>query len=93
MVRRKGAECCDPCGNDWKNIVKQLWEKYQEIVRGIRADGREYWPDGSGMVELPGILSDIELVDMGSYWNAVIDTSISSISLSEDTGYWVLEVE
>lgn len=74
-------------------MLRQLWEKYQNAVRSIKADGRSFYPDGEGQVDLPGMLSDLELVDMGTYWNAVIDTNISSISLTDKTTYWTLEVE
>ena len=88
-----GKGACDPCCNDWKLKIKELWENYQEIVKSIKADGTSYYPDGQGQVNLPGILSDLELVNMGSYWSAVIDTNVSSISLTDKTTYWTLEVE
>ena len=86
---RKSIDCC--C-NDWKNKLQELWEKYQGVVRSVKAGGTAYYPDGDGQVSMPGILSDIELVDMGTYWNAAIDTEISSISLTDNTSYWTLEV-
>lgn len=89
MLRKK--DCCD-CG-DWKSMLRQLWEKYQNVVKRIKADGKTFYPDGDGEVVLPGMLSDLELVDMGTYWYAVIDTTISSISLTDKTSYWTLEVE
>ena len=90
MGKIKSDDCC--C-SDWKSVIKELWAKYQNVITKIKADGKTYYPDGDGQVELPGILSDLELVDMGEYWNAVIDTSISSISLTDKTNYWTLAVE
>lgn len=91
IVKGKGA--CDPCCNDWKLKIKELWENYQEIVKSIKADNQTFYPDGQGQVVIPGMLSDLELVDMGTYWNAVVDVDISSISLTDKTTYWTLEVE
>lgn len=90
-VRPKGA--CDPCCNDWKMRIKELWEKYQGVVTSIKASNKTYYPDGAGQVALPGMLTDLELVDMGTYWNAVIETDISSISLTDNGTYWELMVE
>jgi len=88
MIRKK--DCCG-CG-DWKSMLKELWEKYQGAVRSIKAAGQSFYPDGDGQVDLPGMLTDLELVDMGTYWNAVIDTDISSISLTDEGTYWELSI-
>ena len=40
----------DCCSSDWKNIVKQLWAKYQNVVKSIRVDQRNYYPDGDGQI-------------------------------------------
>ena len=92
-MRVIGKGACDTCANDWKLKIKELWEKYQNVVKAIKADGKTFYPDGQGQVILPGMLSDLELVDMETYWYAVIDTEISSISLTDKTTYWTLEVE
>ena len=89
MLRKK--DCCD-CG-DWKSMLRQLWEKYQNVVSSIRADGRSYYPDGEGQVELPGILSDVILTDMTSYYNLTIDTEVSVLNLVDKTTYWELKIE
>lgn len=82
----------DCCCSDWKSIIKELWAKYQNVITKIKAGGKTFYPDGDGQVELPGMLTDLELVDMGTYWNAVIDTDISSISLTDKTTYWTLAI-
>lgn len=84
-----GNDCC--C-SDWKSIIKELWAKYQNMVTSIKADGKTFYPDGNGQVSMPGLLTDLELVDMGAYWNAVIDTDISTITLTDETDYWTLAV-
>ena len=92
-MRVIGKGACDPCANDWKLKIKELWERYQEIVRSIKADGRTYYPDGQGQVELPGILSDVILTDMTSYYNLTIDTEVSVLNLVDQTTYWQLTIE
>ena len=89
MGKIMGNDCC--C-SDWKSVIKELWAKYQNVVTKIKADGNTYYPDSDGQVELPGMLTDLELVDMGEYWNAVIDTDISTISLTDETDYWTLAI-
>ena len=50
-VRRKGVDDC--CCNDWKNKIKELWEKYQDVVRGVKfGDNPVSWPDGDGIVQV-----------------------------------------
>ena len=89
MIRKK--DCCG-CG-DWKSMLKELWEKYQGAVRSVKAGQQTFYPDGDGQVDMPGMLTDLELVDMGTYWNAVIETEISSISLTDKDTYWELMIE
>lgn len=93
MYKRKGASC-EPCGCDsWKMKIKELWENYQEVVRSIRAGDTSYYPDGDGQVSLPGILSDVQLTDMFNFWIMSIDTQVSSLTLTDNTTYYTLEVD
>ena len=91
-IRRKGA-ACDPCCNDWKEKLKFLWERYREVVRAVKADARTYWPDGEGIVTLPGILSIVQLTDMQTYWLFSVDVDADELSLTDKTTYWTLEVQ
>lgn len=49
MIHRKGMNCC--C-NDWKQQVKELWEKFQTVITGIKMNGHEFYPDGQGVINL-----------------------------------------
>lgn len=90
-VTRKGNGC-DPCCNDWKEKLKFLWEKYREAVRGIKADNETYWPDGEGIVNMPGLLSAIKLTDLDGYYNLMIANDIEALRLIERSTYWTLTV-
>ena len=91
-IRRKGA-ACDPCCNDWKEKLKFLWEKYREAVRGIKAGAQTFYPDGEGIVTMPGVPTDIDLYDEGTHWVAVIDTESSRISLTDLNDYWRVTID
>lgn len=84
---------CDPCSSDWKAKIAELWEKYQNVVKVISAEGTLYYPDGDGKVSLPGILSDVFLYDMASYFTLIIDTDVSTMNLIDKTNYWQLTIE
>ena len=92
-MRVIGKGACDPCANDWKLMIKDIWAKVQTIVTSIRADGKTYYPDGNGQIALPGILSDVILTDMTSYYNLTIDTEVSVLNLVDQTTYWQLTIE
>lgn len=81
------------CGcNNWIDVVKDLWQKMQGVVRSIVADGMTFNPDGNGRVTMPGILSDIRLTSMPEYWIMSIDKSISDVILIDEGTYYTLEV-
>ena len=63
------------------------------MITKIKADGNTYYPDGDGQVTLPGILSDVQLMDMLNFWIMSIDTEVSSLTLTDNTTYYTLEVE
>ena len=90
MGKITGNDCC--C-SDWKSVIKELWAKYQNVITKIKADGNTYYPDGDGQVTLPGILSDVQLMDMLNFWIMSIDTEVSSLTLTDNTTYYTLEVE
>lgn len=64
MITRKGSDCC----NDWRNVVKELWAKYQNTIRKIRVNGQVFDPDGDGLADLGTIGGDTAnaLVNLGS---------------------------
>lgn len=43
---------CDPCCTDWKAKINELWQKYQGVVKGVRAGGQTAYPDGDGIANL-----------------------------------------
>lgn len=50
---------CEPCGcNDWKAKIKELWEKYQGCVRGVKAGSITAYPDGDGIADIDGAITD-----------------------------------
>lgn len=53
LIRR-----CDPCGSDWKEKIKELWEKYQGCVRGVKAGSITAYPDGDGIADIDGAVTD-----------------------------------
>lgn len=94
MGEIKRPECgCDPCANDWKLKIRELWEKYQTTIRTIMMGGVEYNPDGDGRVVLPVTenVSGVALLDMSSYWtlNAFND---DIVRLTDNDTYWTMEV-
>lgn len=51
-MRVIGKGACDPCANDWKLKIKDLWENYQEVIKKVRFNGTDYTPDGQGKVTI-----------------------------------------
>ena len=85
----KKADCC--C-TSWKDIVKQLWETYQEFIRVVRFNGKDYYPDGNGRIDIPvNIGGAIYLTDMDTYWNLTLVES-KTAELIDHGNYWTLEV-
>ena len=54
MIRRK--DCCG-CG-DWKSQIRELWEKYQSVVKGIKAGSDTVYPDGDGIADIDGAIEN-----------------------------------
>lgn len=85
-----GTDCC--C-SDWKSIIKELWEKYQNAVRTVRLNGKVCYPDGDGNVILPDVTytGTIAIWDMLTYWQ--IQTSdYSNATITNKTTYYEIEV-
>ena len=87
MIKRK-----DCCCTSWKDIVKELWEKYQGVVKKITFNGRDYYPDGEGDVNIDLIVKGaISLKDKGTYWTLTLVDS-QNATLTDKGTYWELEV-
>ena len=83
---------CDPCRNDWKNKINQLWENYQEVVKSIKTDGTTYYPDGQGQVDLPGFLAGMTVVDLVDFYTLTVASNIPTANLTDQTTYWRLHI-
>ena len=84
-----GKDCC--C-NDWKSVIKQLWENYQDIVKSVKIAGTQYYPDGDGMVNIPGALSDgVTLTQYPTYYNLKV-LDIGNTTLYDLGTYYAIEV-
>ena len=91
-IKRPGCGC-NPCANDWKLMIKHLWERYQTTIRTIMMGGKEYKPDGDGRVVLPlqEIVAGVALTDMSDYWSlTTINDDI--VKLTDKVTYWTMEV-
>ena len=90
-MRVIGKGACDPCANDWKLKIKELWEKYQNVVKSIKADNQTYYPDGQGQVSIPG-LAEASIIDMSSYYILTLASDIPAANLTDKTTYWTLQI-
>lgn len=84
MIRKN--DCCG-CG-DWKSMLKELWENYQEVVKVIQLNGERYFPDGDGIVTFE---SNTEVIDKDDYFTLIcriINGTISTIT--NMINYWLL---
>ena len=84
----------DCCGcSDWKQMLKELWEKYQGTVRGIKVGNVTVYPDGNGTAILPELDLDtgVGLIDLSSYW-VMITTPGGNATLTNKTTYYQLDV-
>lgn len=55
---------CDPCRNDWKEKINQLWNNYQDVVKSITLNGTRKTPDGQGNVDLGTVETEVEWGDI-----------------------------
>ena len=47
-VHSKDDKCC--C--DWKQQIKQMWERLQTTIYGVKVNGTRVYPDGDGIVNI-----------------------------------------
>lgn len=81
MTRVVGKGACDPCCTDWKQKIKELWENYQEVIKGIKAGPDTVYPDGNGIADIDGAIenevarqiSDESLVTSDDLQTAIAD--------------------
>ena len=84
-----GQDCCY---NDWKSIIKELWAKYQTVIRIINYNGSDFYPDGDGRVNLPDqtiISGYVGLIEYPAFWR-MIATDESNVELVDNTTYWTM---
>lgn len=48
MIIRKDSDCC--C--EWKQMIQELWSKFQSVIQGIRFNGHTFYPNGEGVIDL-----------------------------------------
>lgn len=87
MIKRK-----DCCCTSWKDVVKELWEKYQGVIIKIKFAGKVYTPDGDGEVDIPlKIGGAIAIADNDTYYTLTVVDS-KTATLTDKGTYWELEV-
>ena len=91
-IKRPGCGC-DPCANDWKLKIRELWERYQTTIRTIMMGGKEYKPDGDGRVvlPLPEPVNGVALYDLTDYWS-LYTANDDIVTLTDKGTYWTMEV-
>lgn len=91
-IKRPGCGC-DPCANDWKLKIRELWERYQTTIRTIMMGGKEYKPDGDGRVvlPLPEPVNGVALYDLTDYWS-LYTANDDIVKLTDKGTYWTMEV-
>jgi len=85
MIRKK--DCCG-CG-DWKSMLKELWEKYQDVVKGVKAGGVTAYPDGDGIADVTdAVASAVE-----QQISIALDDYVTDDELSAAIQYFVTQAD
>ena len=85
MIRKK--DCCG-CG-DWKSMLKELWMKYQDVVKGVKAGGVTAYPDGDGIADVTdAVASAVE-----QQISIALDDYVTDDELSEAIQYFVTQAD
>ena len=82
----------DCCSSDWKNIVKQLWANYQNVVKSIKVDQKNYYPDGDGQIAMDGVLTGMSVVDFIDFYTLTVADNIPTANLKDLTNYFQLTI-
>lgn len=83
----------DPCGNDWKEKIKYLWQNYREVVKAVRLNGATRYPDGTGLANLGWLAEDdVDLTDQQTYYTLTIYENTKIVALENKTAYWELTI-
>ena len=56
IFRPKDSNDC--CCKSWKDKINDLWEKYQGVVKGVKAGAVTAYPDGDGIADLDDAIGD-----------------------------------
>ena len=83
---RKSIDCC--C-NDWKNKLQELWEKYQGVVKGVKAGGVTAYPDGDGICDIDDSVASAVTQQM----SIALDDYVTDEDLSEAIQYFITSSE
>lgn len=85
MIRKK--DCCG-CG-DWKSMLKELWMKYQDVVKGVKAGGMTAYPDGDGIADVTdAVASAVE-----QQISIALDDYVTDDELSAAIQYFVTQAD
>ena len=86
--RPKGL--CDPCANDWKQKIKVLWERYNEVVTAVQVNGKRYYPNGDGLVMYD---QNTEVIDQLTYFTLVCNINNNSVmvTITQEVDDWVID--
>lgn len=84
MGRIKDNDCC--C-SDWKNIIKELWANYQNMITSVKAGAVVAYPDGNGQVDLDNAIA----AEVASQIAKDLEGYVTDDELSEAIQYFVTQ--
>lgn len=87
MTRATGRGACDPCCTDWKQKIKELWENYQEIIKGIKAGPDTVYPDGNGIADIDDAIENEvarQISDESLVTSEDLQTAIADMATIQD---------
>ena len=62
MIRRSECAC-----DNWRDVVKELWQRSQSMITGIKIDADTVRPDGQGIADITSDLNDAIDAKLGEY--------------------------
>ena len=87
MTRAVGRGACDSCCTDWKQKIRELWENYQEVIKGIKAGPDTVYPDGNGIADIDGAIENEvarQISDESLVTSEDLQTAIADMATIQD---------